>query len=69
MYLGAFTLLLGEAALFESSAVLLYAVAWFIIINLIVLLREEPVLRRRFGAGYERYVRSVNRWVPTKPRR
>ena len=67
MYLGAFILLLGEAALFESAAVLQYAVAWFIIINLIVLFYEEPVLRRRFGESYERYVRSVNRWVPTRP--
>jgi protein-S-isoprenylcysteine O-methyltransferase Ste14 len=68
MYLGAFTLMLGEAALFQSLAVLLYAVAWFAIINLIVLFREEPVLRRRFGESYDHYVRSVNRWVPTRPR-
>jgi protein-S-isoprenylcysteine O-methyltransferase Ste14 len=69
MYLGALTLLLGEAALFESSAVLVYAVAWFAIVNLIVLFHEEPVLRRRFGDSYHRYVRSVNRWVPTRPER
>jgi len=67
MYLGAFTLMLGEAALFESGAVLLYGVAWFIIINLIVYFHKEPVLRRRFGDSYERYLRSVNRWVPTRP--
>jgi protein-S-isoprenylcysteine O-methyltransferase Ste14 len=67
MYLGAFTLLLGEAALFESSVVLLYAVAWFAIVNLIVLFYEEPVLHRRFGDSYERYLRSVNRWVPARP--
>src|SRR5215210_1615674 len=67
MYLGAFTLMLGEAALFESGAVLLYGVAWFSIVNLIVLFHEEPVLWRRFGDSYERYLRSVNRWVPTRP--
>ena len=69
MYLGAFIMLLGEAALFESLALLQYAVAWFVIINLIVLFREEPVLRRRFGDSYDRYVRSVHRWLPTKPDR
>jgi protein-S-isoprenylcysteine O-methyltransferase Ste14 len=69
MYLGAFTLMLGEAALFESVAVLLYAVAWFIIINLIVYFHEEPVLRRRFGESYERYTAMVSRWIPTKPAR
>jgi protein-S-isoprenylcysteine O-methyltransferase Ste14 len=69
MYLGAFTLLLGEAALFESSAVLLYAVAWFAIVNLIVHFYEEPVLRHRFGDSYERYVRSVNRWLPSRQKK
>jgi protein-S-isoprenylcysteine O-methyltransferase Ste14 len=67
MYLGAFILLLGEAALFQSLPLLQYAVAWFIIINLIVLFHEEPVLRRRFGESYERYIRSVHRWLPRKP--
>jgi protein-S-isoprenylcysteine O-methyltransferase Ste14 len=69
MYLGALTLMLGEAALFESSAVLLYAVAWFAIVNLIVLFHEEPVLRRRFGDSYERYTASVRRWIPIEPTR
>jgi protein-S-isoprenylcysteine O-methyltransferase Ste14 len=69
MYLGAFSLLLGEAALFESLPVLLYAVAWFMIINLIVLLYEEPVLHRRFGHSYERYTAAVRRWLPSRPAR
>jgi protein-S-isoprenylcysteine O-methyltransferase Ste14 len=69
MYLGAFILLLGEAALFQSVPLLQYAIAWFIIINLIVLFGEEPVLRRRFGDSYERYTAAVRRWVPTRPAR
>jgi protein-S-isoprenylcysteine O-methyltransferase Ste14 len=69
MYLGAFTLLLGQAALFESVPVLVYGVTWFAIINVIVLFHEEPVLRRRFGTSYERYTASVRRWVPAKPAR
>ena len=69
MYLGAYILLLGEAALFESAPLLQYSIAWFVIINLIVTFREEPVLRRRFGEPYERYAASVRRWVPTKPAR
>jgi protein-S-isoprenylcysteine O-methyltransferase Ste14 len=66
MYLGAFTLLLGEAAFFESFLLLLYAVTWFMIINLIVVLYEEPVLHRRFGDSYERYTAKVRRWVPAR---
>jgi protein-S-isoprenylcysteine O-methyltransferase Ste14 len=67
MYLGAMTLLLGEAAFFESLLVLQYALAWFLVINVVVILYEEPTLRRRFGSSYEQYTRSVHRWRPTRP--
>jgi protein-S-isoprenylcysteine O-methyltransferase Ste14 len=29
-----------------------------------VTLYEEPDLRKRFGAGYEEYLREVPRWIP-----
>ena len=67
MYLAVFTLLLGEAAFFESLPLLVYGVTWFTIINLIVLLHEEPLLRQRFGDSYQRYITTVRRWVPTRP--
>ena len=69
MYLGVLLLLLGEAAFFQSMAILQYALLWFLLVNLIVLFREERVLRNRFGDSYERYRRSVNRWLPTRPAR
>jgi protein-S-isoprenylcysteine O-methyltransferase Ste14 len=67
MYLGVLILLLGETAFFKSMALLQYTVAWLIIVNLFVVLYEEPSLRRRFGDSYERYFRSVHRWLPTRP--
>jgi protein-S-isoprenylcysteine O-methyltransferase Ste14 len=67
MYLGVLLLLLGETAFFQSSALLQYTVAWFIVVNLLVVFYEEPALRRRFGDSYERYVRSVHRWLPSRP--
>ena len=63
MYLGVLILLLGEAMLFESVALLEYAIAWFVVIHLVVVLYEEPALRRRFGESYEDYCRSVRRWL------
>jgi protein-S-isoprenylcysteine O-methyltransferase Ste14 len=69
MYLGVLLLLLGQTAFFRSIALLQYTVAWFIVVNLFVVLYEEPSLRRRFGDSYERYFRSVHRWVPTRPAR
>ena len=67
MYLGALLLLMGEALFFRSVAVLQYAAAWFFFVNLVVLFYEEPALRRRFGPSYERYTRSVHRWLPARP--
>ena len=68
MYLGALLLLLGESLLFRSMPVLQYTLAWFLVVNLVVLFYEEPALRRRFGASYDRYAQSVHRWLPSKPR-
>jgi protein-S-isoprenylcysteine O-methyltransferase Ste14 len=67
MYLGVLLLLLGETAFFKSIALLQYTLAWFIIVNLFVVFYEEPALRHRFGDSYERYFRSVRRWLPTRP--
>ena len=64
MYLGALLALLGESALFRSVDLLTYTAGWFALINLVVLLYEEPALGRKFGASYESYRQSVRRWVP-----
>jgi protein-S-isoprenylcysteine O-methyltransferase Ste14 len=36
----------------------------FLIFHLFVSLYEEPTLRKKFGAAYENYCRSVPRWIP-----
>lgn len=64
MYLGVLTLLLGEAVFFESIGLLQFAAGWAVVIHLFVLLYEEPTLKRKFGESYDRYCRSVRRWVP-----
>jgi protein-S-isoprenylcysteine O-methyltransferase Ste14 len=64
MYLSVTVILLGEALLAGSRALLLYWAAWFFAVNLFVIGYEEPALRRRFGASYEKYARQVRRWLP-----
>lgn len=68
MYLSVSTIVLGEAVLARSRALLMYWVVFFIAANLFVMLYEEPALRARFGASYEQYTRTVGRWVPRLPR-
>jgi protein-S-isoprenylcysteine O-methyltransferase Ste14 len=66
-YVGVLLILLGEAALFKSKVILEYSLGWFAVINLVVVLYEEPVLRTRFGKSYQDYRRAVRRWLPGRP--
>lgn len=69
MYVGVLAVLLGEALLFASPVLLAYAGVWFAVVNLFVLVYEEPVLHHKFGDSYERYRRAVGRWLPGRPYR
>jgi protein-S-isoprenylcysteine O-methyltransferase Ste14 len=63
-YVAVIALVLGQAALFRSGAVALWALAIAVGFHVFVVLYEEPALRRRFGAEYEAYCRRVPRWWP-----
>jgi protein-S-isoprenylcysteine O-methyltransferase Ste14 len=64
MYVGVLTVIAGEGLLFASPAVLVWGAALAVAFHLFVVLVEEPSLRRRFGAEYERYRAHVRRWLP-----
>jgi len=68
MYVAVITILLGEAMFYGSVALLLWAIVASIMFNFLVVLYEEPTLRRRFGAPYEAYLEHVPRWIPSRPR-
>jgi protein-S-isoprenylcysteine O-methyltransferase Ste14 len=64
MISGVLAVILGEAALLGSLALLAWA-AGVVAVNAVYLpLVEEPGLRRRFGEEYERYRAAVPRWLP-----
>lgn len=64
MYVGVLLIVLGEALLFESVGLAIYAVVLWLACHLFVVFYEEPTLREKFGAEYEAYLRSVHRWIP-----
>jgi protein-S-isoprenylcysteine O-methyltransferase Ste14 len=64
MYVGVLLILFGEALLFESATLFLYAVLAFVIFHTAVVYYEEPTLRRKFTDSYKRYCNSVPRWIP-----
>jgi protein-S-isoprenylcysteine O-methyltransferase Ste14 len=67
MISGVLAVLLGEAALFGSVAVLIWAAVVFAVNAVYFVAVEEPGLRRRFGAEYGAYAARVPRWLP-RPR-
>lgn len=64
MYVAVLLALTGEAILFESVPILIYALIAFSFFHLWVLFYEEPTLRRKFGESYDRYCLRVHRWIP-----
>lgn len=69
-YIAVVSLLVGQALLFGSRAVLLYAGGVATAFHAFVVMYEEPTLRRQFGSEYEAYCRAVPRWLPRlRPRR
>jgi protein-S-isoprenylcysteine O-methyltransferase Ste14 len=64
MYVGNLAIIFGEALLFRSPMLLLYAIAMCFVTHLYVTRSEEPVLKRRYGEPYLNYVRTTPRWLP-----
>ena len=58
--------LLGEATLFGSPALLIWFGAFFTINWVGFVVYEEPGLVRRFGDEYREYRRNVPRWLPRR---
>jgi protein-S-isoprenylcysteine O-methyltransferase Ste14 len=69
IYLAALLIVAGEAWLFLSAALLLYAAGLAIAFHLIVTCYEERRLRARFGREYGAYLGQVSRWLPRRPPR
>jgi protein-S-isoprenylcysteine O-methyltransferase Ste14 len=64
MYLAVLAVILGEAFVLGSRALVLYAALVGLGFHLFVVIYEEPTLRRRYGAAYEAYCATVRRWLP-----
>jgi protein-S-isoprenylcysteine O-methyltransferase Ste14 len=63
MYLGITTALFGLAIFFGSIVMLLAPIAFFIVIDRMVIPREEETMVRLFSQQYVDYKNQVRRWV------
>ena len=64
MYWSVAFVMLGEALALRSLALAEIGCVFFACTMLFVMVFEEPILRRKFGAEYEAYCRRVPRWIP-----
>ena len=64
MYLAVVTAVLGQAMIFGSVALLVYALAVWAIMAAFVRWYEEPLLLERYGDQYQRYCEAVRAWIP-----
>jgi protein-S-isoprenylcysteine O-methyltransferase Ste14 len=64
MYVGNVLILVGVALASDSWTCVLVAVPLFLGIYTAIVAAEEEFLAARFGARYERFVRTVPRWIP-----
>ena len=63
MYVGVVGAVAGEALLFHSVSLAVYAAVLLAGFHLRVVFYEERVLRKTFGGLYDDYCRRVPRWL------
>jgi protein-S-isoprenylcysteine O-methyltransferase Ste14 len=68
MYLGVTAIVFGEAIWSGKEILFPYAVLLWFFFHFIIILVEEPHLRRLYGTEYERYCRMVPRWIGFRKR-
>ena len=64
MYVAVLAMVTGQALLFGTWHLLVYAAIFWAIVHFWVLVYEEPNLAGRFGESYAEYRRHVRRWWP-----
>src|SRR3954469_10289886 len=64
MYVAVLAIILGQALLFGSWWVVLYAAITFGAVALFVAAYEEPTLQETYGEEYLVYRRNVRGWIP-----
>ena len=62
MYVAVVSIIAGQALFFGSARLMAYAAVIWLAFHVFVRTYEEPTLRARYGASYERYCEQVGRW-------
>lgn len=63
MYVGMLLIYAAVALLFRSTSAGVLLLPLILVLDQLIIRREEEYLRRRFGTPYEEYRRRVRRWI------
>lgn len=69
MYIAVLLVIVGQAWLFASPGILVYAFVVAVVVHAFVVAYEEPTLAEQFGSSYTEYRGRVPRWTPRRPSR
>ncbi len=64
MYLGLLAVIWGQALLLGDARLIVYGAIVWLASHIFVVVHEEPVLHRRYGAQFADYCAQVRRWLP-----
>jgi len=64
MYVGVLAAIFGQAMFFADERVALYGALIWLMFHGFVVLYEEPTLKAKFGAEYDKFRANVPRWIP-----
>jgi protein-S-isoprenylcysteine O-methyltransferase Ste14 len=64
MYVAVLAIVIGQSLVLGNRVLLLYAAVVWLLFHMFVTLYEEPKLGAQFGESYQRYRRTVRRWLP-----
>jgi protein-S-isoprenylcysteine O-methyltransferase Ste14 len=67
MYLGVLSVIFAWALLYDARGLYVYGISIAVMFHLMVMIYEEPSLRRQFGDQYADYCKAVKRWTPGRP--
>jgi protein-S-isoprenylcysteine O-methyltransferase Ste14 len=63
IYLGLLLIALGTGTILSSLSAFIAPIIFFLVVNSMIIPFEENRLQKNFGIEYERYRRSVRRWL------
>lgn len=64
MYIAVLLAFLGVFMIFGHVLLLVYVLAAVVLFQLVIIYKEEPELKKKFGKEYSGYMKKVPRWFP-----